>query len=117
MWKKYKRTGIEFSAVYFNSTTKTVIDYKFNLDKSFKEILYRNNNWISERSGWIVESTKSHHINNSTYRPLFRSSYIKLPVELKSQKQKNNNNNNKKKSTSKIMITKVFFGAMLGILI
>ena len=100
MWKKYKRTVIEFSAVYFNSTTKTVINHKFNLDKSFKEILYRNNNWITERSGWIVESTKSHDINISTYRPLFRSSYIKLPVELKSQKK------NKKTTTTTTTTTK-----------
>ena len=32
---------IEHSPVYFNSTTKTVINLEFNLDKSFQEILYR----------------------------------------------------------------------------
>ena len=35
--KKYKGTEIEFSPVYFNSTTKTVINRKFDLDKSFQE--------------------------------------------------------------------------------
>ena len=33
--KKYKGTEIEFCPVYFNSATKTVINNKFDLDKSF----------------------------------------------------------------------------------
>ena len=38
--KKYKENGdIEFAPVYFNSTTKTVINSKYDLDKSFQEIL------------------------------------------------------------------------------
>ena len=36
--KKYKSIEIEFSPVYFNSTTKTDINHKFDLDKSFQEI-------------------------------------------------------------------------------
>ena len=35
--KKYKGTEIKFSPVYFNSTTKTVINHKFDLDKCFKK--------------------------------------------------------------------------------
>ena len=65
--KKYKSIEIEFSAVYFNSTTKTVINHKFGLDKSFQEMLYRIDNWINEGSGWIVESIKSQYINITTY--------------------------------------------------
>ena len=49
--KKYKGTEIEFFPVYFNSTTKTVINHKFDLYKSFQEILYRIDNWINESSG------------------------------------------------------------------
>ena len=26
------------------------------LDKSFQEILYRIDNWINERSSWVIES-------------------------------------------------------------
>ena len=37
--KKYKGIEIEFSPVYFSSTTKEVINHKFDLDKSFQEIL------------------------------------------------------------------------------
>ena len=44
-------------------------------------------NWISESSGWIVESIISQYIKISTYRPLTGSSYIKLPVELRSSKK------------------------------
>ena len=54
---KAKISGsIESSPVYFNSTTKTVINSEFNLDKSFQEILYRMDNWINEGFGWIVLS-------------------------------------------------------------
>ena len=42
--------------VNFNSTTETVINHKFDLENSVQEILYGNDNWINERSGWIVES-------------------------------------------------------------
>ena len=37
----------EYSPVYFNSLTKTVINNKFKLDDSFQEIIYRLENWIS----------------------------------------------------------------------
>ena len=49
--KKYKGIEIKFSPVYFNSTTKTAINHKFDLDKSFQEILYKFDNWINEGSG------------------------------------------------------------------
>ena len=49
---KIKTYGsIEYSPVYFNSTTKTVINSEFSLDQSFQEILYGIDNWINERSG------------------------------------------------------------------
>ena len=39
IFKKYKPNGkIEFRPVYFNSTTKTVINHKFNLENAFQEI-------------------------------------------------------------------------------
>ena len=82
--KKYKPNGeIEFTPVYFNSTTKTVINNKFHLKNAFQEILYRIDSWINEGSGWIVELIESQYINISTYRPLSGSSYVKLPAELK----------------------------------
>ena len=73
--------------MYFNSSTKTVISHRFKLDQSFQEILYRIDAWINRRSGWIVKSIESQYIDISTYRPLVRSSYIDLPIELKHPKK------------------------------
>ena len=109
MLKKYKPNGeIEFRPVYFNLTTKTVINHKFSLENAFQEILYRTDNWINEGSGWIVETIKSQYINISTYRPLIGSSYVKLPTELGSPKK---GLINIKKTTKS-----VFSGVMLGLL-
>ena len=53
---KYKPyVKIEFKSVYFNSTTKTVINHKSGLEKSFQEILHLDDDWINEGSAWIVE--------------------------------------------------------------
>ena len=88
MLKKYKLNGeIEFAPVYFNSETKIVINHRFRLENSFQEILYMIDAWINEGSGWIVESIESQYINISTYRPLSGSSYISLPIELRSPKK------------------------------
>ena len=86
--KKYKLDGeIEFKPVYFNSVTKTVTSHRFKLESSFQEILYMIDNWINEGSGWIIEFTESQYINISTYRPLSGSSYMDLPVELRSPRK------------------------------
>ena len=40
--KKYKPNGeIEFAPIYFNSLTKLVINHRYELNKSFQELLYR----------------------------------------------------------------------------
>ena len=71
MLRKYKPYGeIELRAVYFNSTTKTVINQKSSLENAFQEILYRIDNWNNKGSGWIIEFIESQYINVSTYRPL-----------------------------------------------
>ena len=88
MLKKYNPNGdIEFTLVYFNSTTKTVINHKVSLDKSFQEILQRIHKWINKGCGWIVELIESQYINFSTFRPLSGSFYIQLPVQLRSLKK------------------------------
>ena len=86
--KKYKpNKETEFAPVYFNSVTKLVINHRFKLEKSFQEILYMIDSWINNGSGWIIESTESHYINTSTYRPLAGSFYIDMPVELRSPRK------------------------------
>ena len=85
MLKKCNPNGeIEFTLVYFNSTTKVVINHKSSLGKSFKEILYRIDNWINEGSALVVELNTS---NISTYRPLSWIFYGKVNAELKSSKR------------------------------
>ena len=100
--------NIEYSPVYFNSSTKAVINSdKFGLNQSFQEILYRTDNWINEGSGWIIEEIHKQYLNVSSYIPLTGNTYINLPNELKHPK--------------KILINiqnddnKCFYGVMLGI--
>ena len=58
--KKYKpNREIEFTPVYFNSSTKTIINNKLRLENVFQEILYRIDAWINKGSGWIIESIES----------------------------------------------------------
>ena len=98
MLSKEKGNGdTEYSSVYFNSMTKTVINLEFSLDKSFQEILYRIDNWINEGSGWVVKSINGEYVNISMYSPLIGSSFVKLLNELKNPKKgliniKNNDN-------------------------
>ena len=73
---------VEYSRVYFNSSTKTVINNRFKLDQTFQEIIHRLENWISHGSGWIVEEIYSQFLIVSSYLPLSGSTYIKSPVEL-----------------------------------
>ena len=97
--KKYKHNGkIQFRPVYFNSVTKTVTDHIFKLEKYFEEILYMIDVWINNGSGWVIELTESQYINISTSRSLSGSSYMDLPVELKSSRKGliNTKNNDKK---------------------
>ena len=84
-------------SVYFNSTTKTVINSESNLNKSFQEILYRIDNWINEGSGWIVKSINGEHVNISMYSPWIGSSFVEFPSKLNNPKNgliniKNNDN-------------------------
>ena len=82
---KMKSSGeVEYSPVYFNSLTKTVINFdKLGLDQPFQEIIYRLDCWIIHGSGWIVEEIYSQYLNLSSYLPLSGSTYIKLPYELR----------------------------------
>ena len=110
MLQKHKPNGeIEFTPVYFNSTTKTVTNHKFSFENSFQEILYRVDNWINEGSGWIVKLIESQYINISTYRSLSGSPFVNLPPKLRSSKKGLINI----KNNDQIF----FYGVMLGILI
>ena len=68
---------------------------KYDLHKSFQEVLYRIDNWFNEGSGWIIESINGDYVNISIYNPLIRSTYIKLLDELKNQRKGQINIKNK----------------------
>ena len=53
--------------------------------------------WVNNGSGWIIELIESQYINISTYRPLSGSSYMDLPVELRSLRKGLINTKNKDK--------------------
>ena len=83
--KDKQNEDIEFAPVFFNFSTKTVINFRFDLDKSFQEVLFRIDNYVNKGSCWIVEIVDAEYVNISVYSPLPRSTYIKLHCELKTQ--------------------------------
>ena len=60
-----------------------MINFKYDLDKSFQEVLYRTDNWINEGCGWVIESIDAKYVNISVYIPSSESTYIKFICELR----------------------------------
>ena len=88
LFRKHKENGdIEIAPVYFNSMIKTVINFGYDLDKSFHEILYRIDDWINEGTAWIIESINGEYVTISIYNPLSGSSYIQSPFKLRNSKK------------------------------
>ena len=70
---------------YFNGKTQTVtneIEIAESLQIIQEQIVNKIQQWISEGSGWTIQSVDSHFINIATYKPLKGSSYIPLPKKL-----------------------------------
>ena len=53
------------------------------LQTSKQNILNQISQWISEGSGWTVQSVDNHYLNIVIYKPMKGSSYIQLPSELR----------------------------------
>ena len=71
---------------YFNSEPQTITNdtqIELALSLSKQVILNKIAVWISEGSGWTIQSVENHYINVVKYEPMKGSSYIKLPNELK----------------------------------
>ena len=81
--KDKQSRDIEFAYFYFDSTTKTVINFKYELNKPFQGILCRIDNGIYEGSRWVIEIVEAEYVNISVYSPLLGSTYIKLSSKLK----------------------------------
>ena len=98
-WKP-QDDGWIYKTAYFNSKPQTIInDININeaLQLTKQQILNFIAQWISEGSGWTIQSVDSHHINTVKYEPLKGSSYIQLPQELRNSSKglinlKNNDN-------------------------
>ena len=84
-FKKLAKDEIVYKTAYFNSKPQTIIN-KTEINKSLQSskdnILNMIAQWISDGSGWTVESVDNHYLNIVQYQPLKGSSYIKLPQEL-----------------------------------
>ena len=81
-----KMSGEEliYKSAYFNSKPQTIInntEIHGSLQLSEQQILNLVAQWISEGSGWTVESVENHYIVVQ-YEPMKGSSYIELPQEL-----------------------------------
>ena len=82
--KTRKRVSI-YKTAFFNGKAKTITkvdDIEPELNMSRQEILNTIDKWVSEGSGWVIDSINNHYINVTLYKPLHGSSYIELPIEL-----------------------------------
>ena len=84
-FRKPKDNQIEFKTAFFNSkaqeiTNNVMVAEALKLSKD--HILNMVAQWISEGSGWTIESVDSHYLNIVKYQPIKGSSHIELPLEL-----------------------------------
>ena len=85
-FKKLAKDEIVYKTAYFNSKPQTIINnIEINeaLQLSKQQILNMIAQWVSEGSGWTIESVDNHYLNIVQYQPMKGSSYIKLPQELR----------------------------------
>ena len=99
-FNKQTKDRITQKTAYFNSKAQEITNNVMvveSLKLSKDQILNIIAQWISEGSGWTIESVDNHFLNIVEYTPLNGSSYIKLPSELNHHKKglinlKNNDN-------------------------
>ena len=75
-----------YKTAYFNSKAQTITNNTEiieALQSSKDQILNSISVWVSEGSGWTVESVNNHYLNIVQYQPMKGSSYIELPQELR----------------------------------
>ena len=85
VFSKMSGDEIIFKTAYFNSTAKTIInqtEIHEALEMSKQEIINKIAQWVSEGSGWTIQSVDNHYLNIVKYMPLRGGSYIPLPKEL-----------------------------------
>ena len=85
-FRKVSNDEIIHKTAYFNSKPQTIINNQEiaeSLQSSKQQILNFIAQWISEGSGWTIESVDNHYLNIVKYQPMHGSSYIQLPPELR----------------------------------
>ena len=85
-FEKISADVIVEKSAYFNSKAQTIInntEINEALQMSKQNILNQISQWISEGSGWTVQSVDNHYLNIVIYKPMKGSSYIQLPSELR----------------------------------
>ena len=85
-FNKSTKDGTLYKTAYFNSKPQTLInnvEIPKSLQLSKQQILNMIAQWVSEGSGWTIESVDNHYLNIVQYQPMKGSSYIKLPQELR----------------------------------
>ena len=83
---KFSSDEIATKTAYFNSKAQTIINHTEihgALQMSKQTILNKIAQWISEGSGWTIQSVDNHYLNIVKYEPMNGSSYIQLPTELR----------------------------------
>ena len=89
-FKKLAKDEIVYKTAYFNSKPQTIInntEIPKALQLTKQQILNMIAQWVSEGSGWTIESVDNHYLNIVQYQPMKGSSYIKLPQELRNGKK------------------------------
>ena len=85
-FKKIVGDEMVYKPAYFNTTAETIInnlEITESLEVSKQNILNKIAVWISEGSGWTIQSADTHYLNVVKYQPMRGSSYIQLPKELR----------------------------------
>ena len=99
-FKKVSNNEIIDKTAYFNNKAQTIINnlnITESLNLSEQQLLNFIALWVSEGSGWTIESIDNHYLNIVKYKPINGSSYIQLPPELQNSAKglinlKNNDN-------------------------
>ena len=85
-FKKIVNDKTVYKTAYFNSKPQIIInntEIPESLQLSKDQILNMIAKWISEGSGWTIQSVDNHYLNIVQYQPMKGSSYIELPQELR----------------------------------
>ena len=83
---KLSSDELVIKTAYFNSKAQAInnhMEIHEALQTSKQTILNKIAQWISEGSGWTIQSIDNHYLNIVKYKPMNGSSYIQLPTKLR----------------------------------